>query len=51
MTYIYVCTPNGHQITDLKPVERCLGFVHGKPCKGELIRIGAGSRKSKVTVK
>jgi len=45
MTYTYRCS-NGHEAASPRPLESCPACVKGKPCDGELRRVGPGSRKA-----
>lgn len=44
-TYRYACS-EGHWISTPKPLDHCIAFDKGCPCKGELKRVGPGSRKA-----
>lgn len=40
----YVCT-NGHSAQSDRELDACPVMTRGKPCDGELKRVGRGSRK------
>ena len=47
--YVYECS-KGHRIETTHPLPGCVVRVHGRPCRGELKRVGPGSRATSGTV-
>lgn len=47
--YSYDCT-SGHFIQADAPVSQCPAYDCGEPCRGDLVRVGKGSRCAKVDV-
>lgn len=43
--FFYRCS-EGHELVSPKPLDRCLGFHLGIPCRGTLAQYGPGSRKA-----
>lgn len=41
--YVYICS-NNHEIVSPSPQDKCLVYLHGKPCTGKLKSVGKGSR-------